>query len=214
MKLLQIRSLILLSEVLFLAIAAISQVTVDATGPIRERQRSATAGHGGGVGRKLALRVAIELHTPSPNANGATVLDFVLTNSGEGDLTLPISPNPGDMEPMDPTASYTLKCLSLRVTSDKKAASILPGGADLYGSPSFPATLTTLASGSSIRVLARVVLPPVSYSSTNTSVLVGSAMLNEETVTTLKGKTFLDTREIGFARSAEYSIESLFRLPD
>jgi hypothetical protein len=63
-------------------------------------------------------------------------------------------------------------------------------------------------------VLARVVLPPVSYSLTNTSVLVGSAMLNEETVTTLKGKTFSDRREIGFARSAEYSIESLFRLPD
>jgi hypothetical protein len=190
---------------------ALSQMTVDATGPVRERQRNAMAGHGGSIGRNLPLRVTIEIQGPSPNSAGKSVVEFTITNLGKTDLTIPISPNPGDLEPSDPKASYTGMFLGLRVTSGRAPGTILSGGADLYGSHSFPGTLITLTPSESIQVLALVTFPPVSPPESNADVFVADATLNSETIKMVNGQPLLDMQNIGSARSQKYTSQSLFK---
>src|SRR3954470_17397343 len=96
------------------------QVSVDATGPIRGRTHEGTRGTGGGVGRKVPLNVAMEAKVSSPDAAGKTLVEFVLTNSGAKDITIPVSPNPGDLEPTDPRSAYTVMMLALRVSLSRK----------------------------------------------------------------------------------------------
>jgi hypothetical protein len=198
---------------LFFATVALGQLTVDATGPIRERHREATSGRGGSVGRKLPLQVAIETTGAPPDENGKTVVDFILTNTGKNDLTLPISPHPRDLQPSDPKARYTVRCLGLRMSSGKAPWTIFPGGADLYGRDSIPGTLITLAPGESIRVLTRVALPRNSAPNSGAGVFVAGAILNGETIKIVNGQTVSDMQEIGSAGSSEYTPEALFRSP-
>jgi hypothetical protein len=201
--------------VIVLAATAVAQLTIDATGPIRARKREATEGHGGGVGRKLPLQVNIESNASAPDANGRTLVTFVLTNSGKGEITLPVSPHPGDLEPEDPKASYTVMRLGLGISPSRKPGVIFPGGAELYGSMAGPGTLINLAPGDSIRILALVALPEVGGSvSGPEEAFDATASLVDETIRTALGRTFSDSREIGFARSHEYTIKSLLRSRD
>jgi hypothetical protein len=199
------------ASVILLAIAALGQLTVDATGPIRERRREAGIGQGGGFGRKLPLQVAMKTPGTPPDENGKTVVEFILTNTGKNDLTLPISPHPGDLEPSDPKANYTVQCLGLRITSGKGSGTILPGGADLCGRNAFPGTLIALAPGESIRVLTRVALPHISIPGPGARVFVADAILNRETIKIVNGQTVSDMQEIGLASSPEYTPEDLFK---
>src|SRR5215510_3821922 len=91
-------------------ISASAQLIVDATGPVRERRRQPTDGSGGGIGRKLLVTVAIERRSDQ-QTTGETLVEFMVTNSGKDRLTVPISPNPGDLEPADPKADYTVSRL-------------------------------------------------------------------------------------------------------
>src|SRR5258708_40146643 len=91
-------SLSLAAVFLSIPIVAGGQLTINATGPVRERHRNADVARGGGVGRRISLLVAVQTHSGSPDANGDTQVDFVLTNFGKVDLVVPISPNPGDLE--------------------------------------------------------------------------------------------------------------------
>jgi hypothetical protein len=210
MKLIKSCSLALGASVVFFAIAASSQLTVDATGPIRERQRDAFAGSGSSIGRKLPLQVAIAARGSTADASARVIVEFTVTNLGKENIAIPVSPNPGDLEPVDPKASYTLNVLHLYVTSDKRRMSRLAGGADLYGSPVFTETLVQLAPGDSIRVLARLALP----SGATTATLVAHAALREEALRMVGGQPFLDTKDLGSASSPEYSLQALFKSPD
>jgi len=207
-----IRFFLLGTSIVFLPIAALGQLTVDATGPVRERVRVASVGRGGGVGRKIPLQVAIAV-LGGWDDNGRIEVDFTLTNTGKDAVTIPISPNPGDLEPADPKAGYKGTCLSLHVIPSKRPGGILQGGAILYGSPKLPETLATLAPGDFIRVLTRVALPQVPSAEPDT-LLVASAMLNNETISAVNGQTVSEMQEIGSASSVEYTLRSLLRIPD
>ena len=198
---------VLRASIIFFTLSAAAQLTVDATGPVRQRQKEPTGGSGGGVGRSLTLRVAIEARG-SPDENGRTLVNFVLTNSGKIDLTLPISPHPADFEPADTERRNTVKVLSLCVTSDKQQAHILVGQPNLYGSNSVPGTLVTLAPGESMQVLSKVAFPPTDAQH-GSLVFVGHATLGNETVKEVNGQILSETQEIGSASSSEYSAPTL-----
>jgi hypothetical protein len=194
---------------IIIAAIALGQLAVDATGPIRQRKREALTGRGGGVGRKLPLRVAIESTGAAPDVSGKTVVEFTLTNSGKSDIALPISPHAGDFEPSDPKVGYTVTTLGLRISLRSKPGAIFPGGAELYGNTKSPGTLAVLAPGDSIRILARVALPD--FGSAKAEAFGASASLGTETLKTVNGQVVSDSTEIGFARSEEYTVDSIPR---
>jgi hypothetical protein len=104
--------------------------------------------------------------------------------------------------------------LCLGISPSKKPGVIFLGGADLYGSAALPGTLMNLAPGDSIRVLTRVALPEVGGAGPRTETFDASASLVYETIRTVNGQIFSDSQEVGFAKSREYTIESLSRLHD
>lgn len=187
-----------------------SQVAVDATGPVRERTRVASMGRGGGVGRVLPLRVAIEAPVISADENGKMLVEFVLTNSGRNNLNLPISPHPGDLEPSDQKAAYTVTTLGLWVGLSRRPGVVFPGGAELFGNAAHPGTMVTLAPDQSIRVLARVALPRES----SAEPFDAGASLNNETIKDINGELVSDSRELGFARSQQYTLRQLLKSPN
>lgn len=198
-----------------LLLPALGQLTVDVTGPVRQRQRNPTFGSGGSSGRRLTLRVIVDVHG-SQDAQGRTYVDFILTNSGNADLVLPVSPHPGDLEPSDPKVIYTIQHLTLYLASERgpkgnKRSTVLPGGADLYGQRQFPETLTTLRPGESLKFLTRVTIPHNSENTVIESVaLVGYAWLYKETVRPVGDELKSEEEEIGSASSVE-GPSALFR---
>jgi hypothetical protein len=197
-----------LFPLLIVPVVATSQVTIDATGPIHERQRIPQRGSSGSTGYRLPLRITIALRNGPRDKNDSAVVEFILTNLSEKDQTIPVSPNPGALESTDPKVAYSVKHLGLYLTSDKKQELIVTGGAQLYGSRAIPETLVKLAPGESIHVLAKVELKSHS-SDGNSSVFVAHAVLNDETVRQTDGETVMDSQEIGSAASSEYTPESL-----
>lgn len=196
---------------------AAAQITIDATGPYKE-PRESSGGQHGSMGRRLALQVAVEVHGGPSGDDGKTVVEFVLTNSGKEGLSIPVSPDPGEVEPAE--GNYRLKVLVLYMRSCSSPSEwpcaiarqreLLPGGAWLYGNEE-SATLVTLAPGDSIRVRTKVKLPPVlGTGHKKTEVFVAHARLVGQTVTTVDGKTLRDTTEdLGSANSPEYTLEAL-----
>lgn len=201
--------LCMMGSFILLALTSLKQLTVDATGPIRQGKREAARVHGGSSGHKLPLRVAIRATGSPPDETGTTLLEFMLTNSGKNALTLPISPHPGDLEPSDPKAAYTMLTLGLRVSLSKKPGIIFAGGADLYGRTAYPESLVNLAPGDSIRVLTRIALPDAGADATATVVAI--ATLSDDSIRTVNGETLSDLQNIGFAISQEYTTDSILR---
>lgn len=203
-----VRNRAILLSVIFVIVAAtaLGQLTIDATGPIRGRTREATGGRGGGVGRKLALQVTMETTVSAPDTDGKTLVEFILTNSGDKNLTIPTSPHSADFEPKDPKVTYTVISLGLRVSRSRKPGIIFPGGADLYGSADVPASLVSLAPYDSVRILSRVTLP-----GPGPDKVVATATLDKETLQAANRGFLLDSRELGFAVSQEYTLDSLLQ---
>jgi hypothetical protein len=132
-----------------------------------------------------------------------------LTNTGQSNLTLPISPHAGDFEPQDETQLYTVQHLHLYVTSNKLQDAALPGGADLYGNETHPNTLLTLLPGKSVRVLATFEAPKELTPVREREMLViAHAVLDTETLQTVHGQTTLKSDEIGASSSPVYKMES------
>jgi hypothetical protein len=187
---------------------ASAQLTIDASGPTRERHRQPSSGSGGGTGYKLPIEVAVKAIAGAPDENGRTLVEFALTNTGRKQLAVPISPHPGDLEPEESKASYTAKMLNIYLTLDtveraSRQQVTLPGGAYLYGSSDSPGTIVSLATGESINVLAPVALP--STDSDNGRVIVGRVSLNDETIKTVRGQTSSEVKEIGCSESRDLS---------
>lgn len=200
--------------VVLTTVAAAGQLTVDATGPIRDRSRPPAGGSAGSIGRKLQLRVALERSDAPQDESGRSLVEFVLTNSGSDLLTLPTSPNPGDLEPEDPNVTYTLSHMSLYVTSDRAEGSVLLPGTNLYGNRGMPGTLVTLSPGETMKVLARVSLGPSPHLATpDARVFVAHATLANETVKTINKRTLSVTQEVGSSTSPDYSPQLLVPPP-
>jgi hypothetical protein len=192
------------------SLAITSQTVIDATAPIRDRMRNPTAGHTGSIGRKMPIQVAVNFPQPQADAEGRMEIAFTLTNNGEKAFTIPASPHPGDLEPMDKSIPYALQHLHLYLTSNRYNEATLGGGANLYGNAEHPETLLTLSPGASVRVLARVKVPPSLASNGKEPVLlIGHAVLNDEKISTVNDKTFTEIEEIGAAKSTAYKAEWL-----
>ena len=99
--------------------------------------------------------------------------------------------------------------LGLGISLSKKPAVMFPGGADLYGSAEFPGTLTTLAPGDSLRVLARVALPEAGVEGHAGGAFIASASLNHVAFRTVNGEILLESQNVGSATSSEYTATSL-----
>ena len=157
-------------------------------------------GHGGGIGRKLPVALqSVETQGGAPDSEGRTEVDFVITNSGKADLSLPISPHPADFEPTDPNVTYTLNVLNLSMglgngRGPNRKETLLRGGARLYGESSSPASLAVLTPGESIRVRATVVLPSDRIPPGSSLSLVAHAGLGDETVKSASGHTASSAR--------------------
>ena len=190
------------------AISALGQLIVDVTGPVRERQRNPTFGSGGSSGRRLPLHVTFEVQD-SQDPQGRAYVDFTLTNTSGNNLALPISPHPGDFEPKDAKATYTVQHLTLYLTSEtgpkaQKRSIILPGGAHLYGQSEFPETLTILKPGESVKFLTCVAVPHHSVASDLKPIaLVAYAWLYQETIRPMGDQLKSEEEEIGSASSTE-----------
>lgn len=200
--------------VLVLSACAASQLTIDATGPLRERKREPTTSSGGGVGRKLPVHVGIATIEAAQDDKGMTEVQFTLTNSGKAALEIPISPHPGDFEPQHSNTAYSVEVLSLYVTSDSgkgvnRHEAMLAGGAHLYGSDAVPGSLVLLGPGESINVLTRVALP-LDSNEGSTTILVAHISLSNEKVRGYGERTSSDLREIGSADSQDYPARFLF----
>jgi hypothetical protein len=162
--------------------------------------------------------VAVEVHGGPSSEDGKRVVEFILTNSGKEGLRIPISPDPGDVEPAE--GNYSLRVLALYMTSCDSPSEwpcaiatrqkMLPGGAWLYGNEE-SATLVTLAPGDSIRVRAHVKLPAArGRDRKKTDIFVARANLVVQAVTTVDGKSYRDDNEdLGSANSPEYTLEAL-----
>jgi hypothetical protein len=199
---------------IFLVVAASAQLTIDANSPVTGRRREPTQGSGGGIGRKLPVRLAIEAHGSPPDDMGRTQIEFAVTNSAKTSLEIPISRNPGDFEPEDPNAVYTVKEFSLYMTSDTGSGNdrhelMLAGGANLYGDRALPGSLAVLAPGKTIHVLTWVSLPKKSRAAEGNATVVAHVALNEETIRTVGSLTSSNTQEIGSASSEDYKLSSL-----
>ena len=168
---------------------------------------------GGSVGKKVPLLVNVQLGGGgATDQKGKTEIDFILTNAGKTDLILPISPHPRDLEPSDPKADYSVQCLSLYMIPSK-GPNLLPGGANLYGNSEVPGSLTTLAPGDSIRVLARIALPLQPTAESTAVLFHAGANLSDETLKVVNGKRVSELHIVGSAYSHEFTLQSLFSSP-
>lgn len=203
-----VRKLLFGALAAFLSQLALGQLVVDATVPIRNRLRNPTSGRAGSIGRKLPLQITINVNNPV-NDTGMTTVDFMLTNTSKEAITLPISLHPRDFEPVDPTLSYTVRVLSLVVTSGSKQQLALSGKTDLYGSQAYPESWIKLAPGESLRVLTRATLRrDVIPGHDQTGTVAGHISLVDQTISNSNSETSEDSEELGSADSADFTIHS------
>jgi|SRR5579872_2538627 len=188
----------------------VSQLTIDATGPVRQLKHEPTSGRGGVVGpRRLSLRLSINVPSAVRDAAGTSLVEFILTNTGTSPITLPTSPNPGDFEPPDPATPYSVMVLGLNISRKGKPGSFLKGGAILFGNESISESVARLAPGNFMHILARVALPE--REGQGAEEFVADASLTNQTIKTESGKLVSDSQEIGYAQSEEYSFNSLLQ---
>ncbi len=197
------RSFLIFACVLFASMSSYAQ-TVDARGPNREATTRVDAGHGGSIGKKVPVSVSVEVPHSAANSDGTYDVVFLLTNIGDTDLVLPISPHPRDFEVGDPPKSYSVKHLSLYLTTDKQPEVAL-WGAHLYGNPTVQMSLTTLRAAATLRVLAKLSIP----SDIGRRSVTAHVVLNVEMIKSENGGLSADSEEIGSAHSRTFDLNAL-----
>jgi hypothetical protein len=196
---------VLASWLVSFSLFASCQIMVDATGPARTRTRNPTSGRSGSTGRKLPLRVAIERHAATLDEQGKTTVDFILTNTSNATLILPIWLHPVDLEPTDAPTSYAIDALRLFITVGKDGTRVLPGGTELYGNGQSSKTVAKLAPKESLRVKTRVAIPSTGSGEAMNEILVAHVVLDHQVVKTRNGETSEDDQELGYATSSEFT---------
>jgi hypothetical protein len=196
-------SFLIFASVLLASLSSFAQ-TVDARGPNREATTRVDAGHGGSIGRTLQLSISVEVPHSTANSDGTYDVFFLLTNIGDTDLVLPVSPHPRDFEIDDPTKSHSVKHLSLYLTTDKQPELAL-WGAHLYGNPTVSVSLTTLKPAATLRILTKLSMP----SDTGRRSVTAHAVLNVEMIKSRNGEAFADSEEIGSAHSRMFDLNVL-----
>lgn len=187
--------------------SAQSQVVVDATPPPRERLRPPTEGSFGSNNNVLPIKIAVGLSSASADRNGNPILEFTLTNTGKTDISLPLSPNPRDFEPVDPQTSYSVTVLSIYMTSRNNPRRMMPGKVDLYGSPTLSDSMAVLHPGEFLRVRSLgkfATIPEPSQSGEER--FVCHVALKNESVSVNNGHTTERTDELGTADSGEITL--------
>jgi hypothetical protein len=194
------------------SIAVYSQQVVDATVPVKNLHWSTQGGSGGSAGQRIPLLVTVRA-IGVPDTTGKAKIEFVLTNTGENDLKIPVSPQPAELEPTDPNTDYTVTHLGLFITEANRAK-VLKGTADLYGKPNTALSLINLPRGHYIRVQANVWFPHISEAEKSTLSFKVGAIEDYELFRNRDGRRVLDSQEIGSSFSKEFTIQSLFFAPD
>ena len=196
----------------WLSIEAYSQQAVDATVPVKNLRWSTEGGSGGSVGQRIPLLVTVTA-IGAPDTTGKAKIEFVLTNAGENDLRIPVSPQPADLEPTNPNTDYTVTHLGLFI-AEANRTKVLRGRADLYGKSNTELSLINLPRGHHIRVLAKVWFPHISEAEKSTLSFKAGAIEDYELFRNRDGRRVLDSQEIGSSFSKEFTIQSLFFAPD
>jgi hypothetical protein len=189
------------------SLAAYAQLIIDATGPHKSPWEGAHAGSGGGTGRKAPLQISLVLKSRVPRSDGRIVVEFTLSNSGTAVIELPVSPEGEQVDGAD-----TFRSLSLSVWKQGEMPEPqrrVPGSAILYGSER-SGTLVKLAPGETIRILGEVALPPDPGPNEKGPTLVAMASIDDMRVTTVDGKPFLESKEVGYAVSPSYTLQALY----
>lgn len=102
--------------------------------------------------------------------------EFRFVNSGRAPITVPISPDLSDLQPADPTVSFSYLDLGLAVRVRSDVAST--GYVRLYGSVDHGGTTRVLKPGEWIRVKANLMLNPIPASCDSLTLVPGFWMHN------------------------------------
>jgi hypothetical protein len=190
-------------------VSGLSQVTVDATRPPKGKERVVDGGGSrGGVGLRAPFSLAIHPEGKQPDTSGQLRIVCVLTNTGTTTLVLPISTDPGDLEPNSLSPSYRCICLSLSMAEVAHVANVL-SGATLCGDPAIPKSMALLSPGEELRVLTQFPLP--SRAPEPKTVFCALAIPTNRTFHIVAGKTVLDVEESGYAPSPDFTWQSLLK---
>jgi|SRR5579862_4325668 len=159
--------------------SAQDKLTIDATKqpspPVIGRgpsPHSATPGHSIG----LPIRLELVIPTGEVRNDGTILVDFIITNVGNGSIAIPSGIRQGDLLPKAPSTEYMLDCLTLYLTLDAirdqylkdinsgqlVKVEIVGTSAELYGRSDDPESFHVLAPNETVRVHAssRVALQP------------------------------------------------------
>ena len=178
------------------------QMTVDATGPIRNFSYPPTSGRSGSAGSpKLPLTIRLEIPDVRPDIDGKTVVEFVLTNVSKAAITVPVFPNPADVE-SGANAQYHVLSLGCRLTKGADDRSGDAPGISLWGRVSVAGSLVALEPGKSLLVRARLAIPR-SWQRDDwaSGSLEATAILEDSQMTVSNGRASSDSQVLGIVRS-------------
>ena len=131
-------------------------------------------------------------------------MDFMLTNTGNRRIDLPLLPNPADVEPPGSTKKYRVLSLGFILTIGDDRAGDAPG-VSLLGSASVPGSIIALDPGKSIVIKGRLVMPARLRRGDWTFLgVVAHAILAEETITVVTGHASSDSQVLGVVDSSVY----------
>jgi len=180
---------------------------VDARGPPREQRiRQTTNPNPAPTASAQKSPLKLEMVVADrPLHVGATVpVWFTITNTGTEPLTIPISPNPADVEPADPHSGYTFGELLIRAQEaedSRHAGPTLGMPTTLYGDPSSAGTTLMLYSGESLVVGADLQIKPAEASPPLNISLNASASLQKVTLSPAKGALTESSVEVSHTES-------------
>ncbi|MGH9897257.1 MAG: hypothetical protein ACRD4L_00190, partial [Pyrinomonadaceae bacterium] len=116
-----------------LLVASIPQeiAVIDATGEQKQFSRKVVSGSVSTTHNPLPVQLQVLAYDSKVKQGGSLLVDFVITNDGPQPISLPVSVDPGKVEPRWP-APRSFKSLFLYAATHE---SLLKGEASLYGAP-------------------------------------------------------------------------------
>lgn len=209
MKIMLTRYAILASLLASVAMPAACQISIDATGPVRDRKWPVESSSGGGTIAGAPLLVAVRAESALTDSKEKVAIMFILTNAGKTTITVPTSPNPADLEPADPSIDYIVETLAVCISIQMRPSAESVGTV-LFGSAEMSGTTADLAPGETMEIRTRVSLPPTPSSQWGSELYRASALLGHETIKTVNGRRISESEVTGSAWSKPFTLKSLF----